>query len=353
MKRIIFVVMMFFSFNLFSQNLNSEYIQKLIDEKKTGEVFLKSGEYIIDKPIKLKYGISLKGEGAVSTVLIFKGEGNCLEIVGDEKKIRHVTIEKLCLKSEKSGNGIYIKNATHIILRELFIGGGFENGIYIDSDSWIIRLENLWINKNKNAGIYISGKANNDINIIGGRIQGNDGYGIYGSVNGMTLTGTNIEGNKNIGLRLLACNGLSINGGYFEKNGWGNTGDRAAHIYIGEITNFLSGPGGNGISIRGCYFYGSNNNTYWAIVFEKASGFEIIANDFSGHVKGGILLKEATTNGIIKYNSFRRIPYKFNEEMIDNTTIFLEGKRKERTIELPDKVLVNGRLESTDVFFEK
>lgn len=298
---------------------SSEDIQRRIDSlpSEGGEIKLKRGRIRLSKPLRLKIGVTLSGEGLYATELYYTGEGAVIEIVGEPKaKLRYVTIKDLRIRGERNSknttNGLYLRDAVEIAVRDVYIGPVSGYGLYIDRNSWSLRFCHLAIHGNSAGGVLISGLANNTISISDSRVQGNYGPGIIvKGATGLSIQGTDIEGNTEPGIRVLHSYGLSVNGCYFEKNAYGrNYRGVRAQILIGEPNEEGYGPGGNGVLISGSYFYGSSNDTEWGVVLKKARGFNICANTFLAHITGGVWVGKFCEDGLITANAFVRTPYK-------------------------------------------
>lgn len=217
--------------------------QSCIDAAKNGTIIIPAGSFRIDT-VCITANPTIRGVGweynENASVIYSRADFPIIHINHNLGEWNYgATIENLHIQGDTSlGNqhGILIDGQSENILNRLQITDVGGHGIYSDSSTHVVYTKIIYcrIENNAKDGIHMVGAFNSQLNAI--RIK--DNHIIGNGVNGITISGTNIdiwgntiEGNGNIGIFVSArslgavnmnISNISIRGNYFEQNVAGN-----------------------------------------------------------------------------------------------------------------------------------
>ena len=314
----------------FSGTDASEVIQRAIDAlgDRGGRVFLKSGGYVLTKPIVMRSRVRLEGEEMQATELVVSGDFPAIKIEGsspaDVDRVIRVTVSGILITGTGTGypncHGITVVNANEVKVLDVTIYN-CRAGVYM-KNVWQAYLYRLLLDHN-HIGIFVDYPSEgyvNALNIAHVQIAGSESHGAL-------LRG--ISGCKVYGLEVLrsGSDGIHIGGGVWNEfvsvlvdmnNGVGlymNIGDPPFDYLKGfRFIDLWSGSNGNsGVVVEnGLWidFIGGQveANKYAGIVLRNCQACKVIGMTISGNSRelsgahSGILLSGTSTKNIIAFN---------------------------------------------------
>jgi hypothetical protein len=201
-------------------------IQAALDA--TGHCQLSVGTYYVNTPVLLNAARStLRGVGR-KTILYGADADESVVKIGGTAALEASYIELSDMRIERGNDCVEITNSVNIEMRNLDIQYGGRHGVYMHDEVYIISIRGCTITSCTDDGINAVStgaevSTGNALNIIGGNIENNDGYGVLWSASGLSVVGCCIEGNGKPGVKVTSANkraqGFAILGSYFESNG--------------------------------------------------------------------------------------------------------------------------------------
>ena len=245
------------------KDLNSQEIQKIIDNAKTNNVILFKGDLYETVNLVINKRLTLIGNG--NTILKSNLKETIIEIKGKTGSLSSISGFNI----QSNGDGIIIDNSDYVTIKNNAIT---TNGTgIIAKNVKYLEIDNNTLDKNKENGIVLA--FADDCNIINNKITSN-------SQNGIGLAKSN-----NIYIYYNTIN-KNCENGIFTSNiiDGANYGDSPSNLHIGN----------NEI----------NSNTQSGICLEKMGKYLVItSNTINGNYNDGIAINEASNNVNITYNT--------------------------------------------------
>jgi parallel beta-helix repeat protein len=196
-----------------------------------GHVLLDAGVYTYNECMFIPYqNFVLEGRGKGVTILQFnvpyvEHGVNCTN-PGGHVTIKNLTIERTNFNHNNPGFGLQMYGPNFSI--ENVAVGGYNHGIHFQPNNWLGRITGCDVHGNFQ-GIVFEGGAPNNLTLKECNIGLNAGYGIwFQSTPGVPISkplsalicNNSIEVNGWSGIRVDACQGITIANNYFESNEW-------------------------------------------------------------------------------------------------------------------------------------
>ncbi|MGI9297844.1 MAG: glycosyl hydrolase family 28-related protein [Gammaproteobacteria bacterium] len=277
---------------------NSLALQRALNT--TQHVTLPCGTIRFGTTLNIQKGQLLEGCGhgapnaeQTGTVLRYTGTGDGLLIDGSTLGAAFnfgATIRNLAVRTTTGATSLRVFGAADVDIQNVrvegrMVEGGTQTGnttagILLDDlatggITLVVRLSNVYVQACVGDGIRMAGLSQNlnQITIEQSRIQGNFGWGINHTVlgRGLSVLGTDVEGNTLGQINHAGPIGMAIMGCYFE----------ASSTNLLQL-NGISGGLGAGVNIAGNIFQGSSTNTAIKLgTTIPLEGISIQANIFS------------------------------------------------------------------------
>ncbi|MCC5846909.1 MAG: right-handed parallel beta-helix repeat-containing protein [Verrucomicrobia bacterium] len=251
-----------------SSHSAAELIQFALDETAHGEVFLESGEYPLDRPIRLDSHRRLNGRGR-GTRLRPNGNG----IRADQAEGSTVSNLSLLAEDGSTGNGIVFDGCGDCRVQEIFVAGFSDFGIVLQNHCFLCEVRGCQLADNRQSGLLLK-------NLLKGRV----GDYIQNHVSHTTVYGGG-EGIRCDEATVVNLTGCSI----FQSGG------HAFHLISS-----------NSVLISGCRTFQITGS---AVVAEKSHELNVSSGIFCWHTEDGIRLKACrwgvlSANEVIDTGSF-------------------------------------------------
>lgn len=299
-------------------------IQEAIDQGVASgkTVRLLPGILRVDRPIKVKSKLTLRGSGAGKTIIRPQGQCNGMDMVRDGSILRNVTITDLEIDGVNQtmpstgytptvSKGIFLERIREMEMRNLVLRNTAATGLGIDHVTGVI--ENVWAircgrlnsgNRAGGSGIGIGvGWLDAEwepLTIANCHTEGNGRYGIFIESqshnvfpSGITITGCTAKGNKD-GIGDDGSTGTVITGCHV-------TGNSRAGIDVGEGTMPEAHPG---VFSKVIGNHVENNGYVGILATANADGalqhVQILDNTVIGGAGDGIKLQVKTTDSSLR-----------------------------------------------------
>jgi hypothetical protein len=251
---------------IFESNNASKSIQYALDKisSKGGSIIIRSGDYLLDIPLRLYDNITLSGRGRSTKLLVSKNNHEGIGIICKNSQL--VEISNLTVSAGNNNNaktGIIIDNSGNINVYNVFAIAFAEYGIWMRNHSFLSEISNCTLAGNKKANLYLD----------------NLNWGTYGNfipnlISNCTIYGggKGIECNYVIVLNIVACNIYQTN-------------DIGIHIYKQS----------NSVLVNACRTFQIGSD---AILVEKSNELNVTGNIFCWSIGNGIVVRNAAWGNI-------------------------------------------------------
>lgn len=251
-----------------------------------GALYIPAGTYLLSREILLPRGVTLVGDGPVSSRLVWNHRGHGfrkIEPINGSHNV-FVTIEKLGISNNagaaNGGAGFYDTCGTQIVVRECWISG-WKYSIILDQSELVdIDLcefsapahSGVWIVNGPDLDPGVSGGFTNRITVSRCQINSCGRYGILDDGGyAHAFTDNNYNGSRNH-IRAAGVSGLNIRGGEFE-------GAAEANIVLGFQSETGRGVGQSAaVLLQGAAIAPSRGNA--AVVIDGVGYLTLIGNGF-------------------------------------------------------------------------
>lgn len=267
-----------------------------------GIIHVRTGNYSISAPIKLKSNVTLRGEGR-QTVISQINSGNFHMITSFDETNGHsdVSLESLTINGNKANqssnvNGVHLVNCTNLKIHDLVVYDCKRQGINIDGSL----TEMVWITNNV---IYNSGETG--INLLDEveRIVVDRNYCYDNGAANISLNGT--------GSYVTFSNNVCKNAGRATPTADNITGYNKANTHFTVINNQCYSGGNNGIHVGGNDLIVIGNQVENADVDgiqvrnhdeSQQTNALVVGNSVNSVTRYGVFVKNVT-NGVVSSNN--------------------------------------------------
>ncbi len=312
-----------------------------------GNVTLPEGSFTFAVGITLNAGVSLIGQGELSTSLTYSGSGIAISMADNFPSGNYSTLQDFKLTTTTSSpslgpgtHGVRITDGTFIDLVRVGIRGFSTAGVHFLSSAGkaSIYIDFVSCHIYENAiGLLVGGinSATNSICLTDTRIRASTNWNIYTDLDGLawSISGGSYEAGGTSGtggaIHYNGGQGLSITGAYFEQSG-GASGL--------SCIDFSSLRPAYGISINGCFFQGGGTGTAITLgTFAFVNGINICGNFFSSWSVG--INPAAVIDGIIAGNGYTSVTTRISAPGASCTGLIIDDTVSLKTYAAPISAL--------------
>ncbi len=198
-------------------------IQAAINSATSGcTIYFPAGFYKITAELNIPNTVIYRfiGDGMYASRIFVGSVGSISSVFETNNALIYDTLEikdlgLLC--NSKSGSGLHSEHIIHSLVDRVLVLGSTSVAIRMN-DGYNNTIQNCILTGGVN-GIDVSGSNINNVNILRNQIYANSGYGVnVGNALQVNVWGNGIEANAVAGIMTYSCKSFSVRGNYFERN---------------------------------------------------------------------------------------------------------------------------------------